>query len=49
MGRRSQIVSGARRAIGRMKPMAGAVARSAGRKYGVPLINRGIKKIRNRF
>jgi hypothetical protein len=45
-------MSGARRAIGRVKPMATSVARSAGRKYGVPLINRGIKKItkiRNKF
>jgi len=49
MGRRQQIMSGARRAVNRMKPTAKTMARSAVKRYGVPMINRGIKKIKNRF
>ena len=53
MGRRSQIMSGARKAVSRMKPMARSVVKGTPSRYGAPLISRGIsrgiKKIKNRF
>lgn len=53
MGRRTQIMAGARKAVRRMTPVARSVVRDTSKRYGAPLISKGIskgiKKIKNRF